>query len=408
MYTTFLIDEFGNQKIIMDWRDSPPFDWSEVTVDQLRASHPNHLHGLEFGYYYTGDDWRSMSGTSVGPEAGLLPDFKNPDLPCPRQTFESKAARTRDKPTAEKSAPTTLNCTSCGWTGGLDTVKILDRESRYFYDWVCPTCDTENAGGHFPDKNLPIRSDIKAYTPSMKPRLRCGLCAWSEALPEPFGLRLPSPEQCPPKPDSADTFSKLIINLVSSGKTNRRSMANALGIKKPWKYVDAWLKPQPGLNPRYMFPDDQKLQLVAGSIDQEEVTVEALKHLVAQDSKNYIKLQEWNKWKLRYRYPDWATTVTKPDGVWYTHLHCERTTHDLSEVASKPELRSLTFASRIIEFVKEEWVNDLEKWTSYAFLKSELQTPCSEFTSTLRNELKVEESISIRWSSTVKFWFAIT
>lgn len=72
MYTTFIIDELGNQKIIMDWRGSPPFGWSEVTIEQLRASHPNHLHGLELGSYYTGDDWSEMSGVSVSPEAGLL------------------------------------------------------------------------------------------------------------------------------------------------------------------------------------------------------------------------------------------------------------------------------------------------------------------------------------------------
>lgn len=58
MITTYVVDEVGNVKLIIDWMGSPPFKQREVQDPSVfLASHPNHSAGLEFANYYTGDSY---------------------------------------------------------------------------------------------------------------------------------------------------------------------------------------------------------------------------------------------------------------------------------------------------------------------------------------------------------------
>ena len=91
MYTTFILDEVGNRKIIMDWRGSPPFDWNEVKVADLLSQYPNHCAGLTFGYFWTGDDWHPQQNRIVSP---VIPSIKVQTCPA-QNTFGRTGPHTR-------------------------------------------------------------------------------------------------------------------------------------------------------------------------------------------------------------------------------------------------------------------------------------------------------------------------
>ena len=129
MYTTFILDEVGNRKIIMDWRGSPPFDWNEVKVADLLSRYPNHCAGLVFGYFWTGDDWHPQQNRIVTPKYGRLPNFKGPDLPSPRTPLEDTDPHVRKS--EDKSAPSYL------------PVEVEDKASdqkREDLDSMCDLC----------------------------------------------------------------------------------------------------------------------------------------------------------------------------------------------------------------------------------------------------------------------------
>lgn len=83
-----------------------------------------------------------------------------------------------------------LSCSRCEWKGRFEDIKERTF-SNYFLDWTCPACGWEQAAGGLSEAQLPSRVMVESDDPRARPRLRCGLCAWSEGLPEPFGLQLP-------------------------------------------------------------------------------------------------------------------------------------------------------------------------------------------------------------------------
>ena len=194
MYTTFVIDEVGNRKIIMDWRGNPPFQWNEVKVEDFLVSHPNSCSGLEFAHYYTGDDYGEQEDKIVTPEFCLLPDFKTPDLPCPRKPLLRTGLYTRPPADADSEADESdcfFSCGYCDWRGRFSEITKRSM-SKYFIDWTCPNCGEEQASGGLSEPQPPVRIKASNDDPGARPRLRCGLCAWSEGLPEPFGLQMPA------------------------------------------------------------------------------------------------------------------------------------------------------------------------------------------------------------------------
>ena len=223
MYTTFIIDEAGNRRITMDWFESTnaPFNWCETTVERLVESHPNHTAGLEFAYYYTGDDYRPQSGRYVSPAFGLLPDFQSPDLPAPRAPLARTGEHTR---TSEES------------------------------------------------RSVPVRKEVGAVGPTGRPRVRCGLCAWTLGLPPEWAG--PGPEDRPePAPfETPDHLKTQLKALILAGQTTRRRLATALPHKRRWNLVDRWLGRLEGSKVSAL-PTDAQLETLLTGIDDKDIEV---------------------------------------------------------------------------------------------------------------------------------------
>ncbi len=181
MYSLLIRDEQGNMRVVHDWHrgDKPHLmghaDCAALAA-KIRAAYPNATQGLEFCYYYTGDDRRGTSNAKLTDAFDALPRFgrflftdtPDPDSAAPRSALSRTAppARTKAAVDAEvaaaqanlktKGAP--LRC-GCGWAGGLSDAADYDADSVYAIDWTCPACDTENvlAGGG--EAQLPVSAE---------------------------------------------------------------------------------------------------------------------------------------------------------------------------------------------------------------------------------------------------------
>jgi len=120
-------------------------------AQRLRDHFPNRCHGLEFCYYYTGDDWTKMKDTRCNDAADDLPSFQHflfgrgpaeQDDPARRIALPRTVAAAQDPPTAAKRASpqSGLQC-PCGWSGSLSSVADYETD-RYGIEWTCPGCNT--------------------------------------------------------------------------------------------------------------------------------------------------------------------------------------------------------------------------------------------------------------------------
>ena len=179
MYTLLIRDEQGNMRVLHDWhRGHEPslmgHDDCQGMAQKIRQAYPNATHGLEFCYYYTGDDWSGMTNTKMTDAFVDLPKFgkflysdkpSEPDMPEIRSPLPRTApcARLREeveksvKKTMESSEPL-LNC-SCGWSGNLADAAEYDAEYPYCIDWTCPDCNHENTHASGGSLNLPINAE---------------------------------------------------------------------------------------------------------------------------------------------------------------------------------------------------------------------------------------------------------
>ena len=349
MYTKFIIDELGNRKIIMDWRGNPPFDWNEIEIETLLESHPNYCKGLEFAEYYTGDDWHLQHNVMVTPEYGLLPDFKKPDLPCPRTQLEPNGKHTRE----------------------------LSE-----------------------DNSLPSRIDAKPVDASFgRPRVRCGLCARSLGFSPPFTVKPIIPEESPQKPPEANRFATYLQILITEGRTSREKMGEAFDHNSRWRDIDRWLGKISRKNNQPYLPSIEKIQVLASVI--EEPSLKILIESRASDKENYRLMEKWRNWQQRYRYQEWATIEHRENGAWYQHNHCGRCTHDLSEVV-EATMNSGYCDEQKVEFLVESWQRGAAKWKSYAFVREQIGDLSQEELSLLIGEIQS----ALQWIQTEKFIFA--
>lgn len=176
MCTLLVRDEQGNMRIVHDWwRKDDDISFVEL-VSRIRKAYPNASFGLEFGYYYTGDDRSPQQDTKVTEAFERLPNFRSIHLQDLVQESDWKEQRTllkrtaprmrikgsmikREKREAEgkKNAPT-FRC-SCGWSGNkLSDLADYDGDSIYCFDWKCPECKRSHA---VPTQwNTPINVEI--------------------------------------------------------------------------------------------------------------------------------------------------------------------------------------------------------------------------------------------------------
>jgi len=181
MYTLLIRDEQGNMRVVHDWhRGDEPHLYGHADcaalAARIRAAYPNATHGLEFCYYYTGDDRHGTGNAKVTDAFPQLPRFgrflftqtPDPDADTPRVALPRTAppARTKAEVDAQvavaqaesKSKGALLRC-GCGWTGGLSDAADYDADSVYAIDWTCPHCGAENvlAGGG--ESQLPVSAE---------------------------------------------------------------------------------------------------------------------------------------------------------------------------------------------------------------------------------------------------------
>ena len=155
MYTVLIRDEQGNMKVVHDWHTgSKPYLMSpqacQEYVSKLRAKYPYASKGLEFAYYYTGDDWSAMRPTRQTKEFDDLPDFRHmlktnaPDWVAPRENLERTAAPARTEQSVRQSDGKRLYvCKNCGWKGEYQQVETTDSDSLLYLGWICPDCKQE-------------------------------------------------------------------------------------------------------------------------------------------------------------------------------------------------------------------------------------------------------------------------
>lgn len=347
MYTTFILDEVGNRKIMMDWRGNPRFRWNEVKVADLLSQYPNHCAGLTFGYFWTGDDWHPQQNLIVSPKYGLLPNFEGPDLPSPRTPLEDTGPHTRKS--EDRSAPSYL------------PVEVEDKPSDL------------NRG---------------------RPRIRCAICAWNLELQAPFDRRLPAPEKRPDKPPAPNQFATMMRKLIKEGRVTRRQLGSVLIGKNRWRNLDRWLDiDQEGKKKFYVPCPEQcvKLLSVVGEVD-----VVAYQEAILADQENFKRIQQWAAWQEMHRYPEWATVEEEGDILWYHHHHCGRSTTDTAEVVSH-QVQRVEINDQAITILHEEWQDQDKRWTSIAIPKGDV-TPKS---------LKIHFSNIQDWSETEHFYFGV-
>ena len=352
MYTTFIIDEIGNRKIIMDWRGSPRFSWNEVKVGDLLSEYPNHCAGLKFAHFWTGDDWHSQNNIQHTPEFGYLPNFLGVDLPSPRTILDDTGPHTRIS--GDKSAPSYL------------PVEI-------------------------PDQAFDLQRG--------KPRIRCTICAWNLGHQAPFCQKLPNPKVQPPTPPEPDNLAIFLRQIISKGATTRRELANMFTHKNRWRDLDRWLEIEKKKKDSIYLPTEEKCRRLLSNFSN-DVVVEALE-AINKDISISNDWKEWLTWEDIYEYPDWASVVLTTEGKRYHHHYCGRDTDDLSEVLSTKFI-NYHLDERNITILQENWKNKDQHWISFAISIDEHLT--SEDLSTL--EKKLEHSLI--WNQTERFYFGIT
>ena len=321
MYTTFILDEVGNRKIIMDWRGDPPFQWNEVKVADLLSQYPNYCAGLTFGYFWTGDDWHPQQNQIVSPKYGCLPNFKGPDLPSPRTPLEDTGPHTRKS--EDKSAPSYL------------PVEVEDKASDV------------NKG---------------------RPRVRCAICAWNLELQAPFDRTLPAPEKRPAKPPAPNQFATMMRGLIKAGRVTRRQLGETLIGNNRWRNLDRWLDTdQEGKKKFYAPRPEQCAKLLSVVVD---VDVELYLEAIETDKLNFQRNQEWSTWREIHQYPAWARVEKVDDEVWYHHHHCGRRTNDLAEVTSYQVL-SVEIDGVCVSVLQEDWIEGEKSWRSIAVQKDD-------------------------------------
>jgi len=357
VYTTFIVDEVGNRRVVMDWFKSTnaPFDWNEVTVESLLESHPNHCSGLEFAYYFTGDDCHPQSGNYVSGDYGLLPDFSQPDLPAPRTPLARTGQYTRES----------------------------DHRA-----------------------SVPVRYEAKDLKESSKSRVRCGLCAWSLGLQDSFNGPGPIIESPPSSAETANHFAKILTGLIADGRTSRRRLAEAISHKKRWALVDRWcVNLTAGSLPR--FPSDVQLKELLLGID--DPPVDALRKALMHDREHTVLEARYTRWRPMTRYPSWATLSNRSDGRWYHHVHCGRDTHDLAEVSHVPDAVALTIDGTSLNVLVEKWRNLESSWLSVAIPQSDgYEWSREALEQTVRTLLNLDKSTTLRTQSTDRFTFVCT
>jgi hypothetical protein len=181
MYTLLIRDEQGNMRVVCDWHgnDKPSLMGHEdckAVAQKIRKAYPNATYGLEFGYYYTGDDWKGMSSTRLTDAFDSLPKFgrflytdetPEPDLPEQRVPLHRTAPRARLKEAVEQEVQESIqrdrsnvlfNC-DCGWSGGLSDAADYDAEIPSCIDWTCPDCGVENVLVSGGGPNPPINAE---------------------------------------------------------------------------------------------------------------------------------------------------------------------------------------------------------------------------------------------------------
>jgi len=355
MYTTFVLDELGNKKIIMDWRGTPPFQWNEVKIEDLLSSHPNHCAGLEFAHFWTGDDWHLQHNHRASPDYGYLPNFKGPDLPSPRSRLERNGTYTRSS--SEKDAPS----------------------------------------------YLPVQINVEPSEPNRgTPRIRCGLCAWNLGMDERFALQLPPPESQPPQPPNHNRFASILHTLIAEEKTSREKMANAFSHKGRWRDLDRWLNNIQSKDERLYLPQKYQLKKLCSAII--DPPIHELEAAISADRENFKRKKQWQQWQLMFSYPEWATLEFKNDGTWYHHHHCGRSTHDRAEVTTVQMLQ-IPYQDRHIDILMEHWKQETASWKSYALTIEQVNTiPATALQSIMEQLIKEP----FHWKHTAKFHFAST
>ena len=353
MYTTFIVDEVGNRKIVMDWFKStqPTFGWSEVSVESLLESHPNHTAGLEFAYYYTGDDYRPQSDVYVGAEYGLLPDFRAPDLPAPRTPLERRGNHTR---TSEERT------------------------------------------------SVPVRYAVKEVGSRAQPRVRCGLCAWNLGLPSEWSGLGPEQNSPPPVAETSDHLSRVLNQLIKTGRTSRRRLAESLSHKKRWALVDRWCHATVGQN-LPASPSEAQLEELLSAID--DAPSQSLKDAVEHDREHRARETATLRWRALRRYHSWAEVIQTDDGAWYRHLHCGRMTHDLEEVTELPKIVRIVAPDGPIEAVLERWSWGEMRWSSLALLRTEMSASPEHLAESARSAMGLSDEVSLSYTSTDRFLF---
>lgn len=323
MYTTFILDEVGNRKIIMDWRGNPRFQWNEVTVADLLSQYPNHCTGLTFAYFWTGDDWHPQQHKILTPAYGLLPNFLGPDLPSPRRELENTGPHARSN--GDKSAPS----------------------------------------------HLPVECDEMAQKSVIgRPRIRCAICAWNLDLPGPFSRVLPAPEPRPKKPRLPNMFATMMQKLIDEGKTTRRQLGELFVGKNRWRNLDRWLDTSQAGQKRFYAPTTDQCRLLLSGLEGEDVE----KYLAAieSDKRNFNLLKQWNSWREIHHYPVWASLEHQNDTLVYHHRYCGRSIDERAEVV-RYKIHSMNVDGILVTMLEEEWVLEEKTWIGFAIAKTNIE-----------------------------------
>ena len=347
MYTTFIIDEVGNRKIIMDWRGKPRFKWNEVKVSDLLSQYPNHCAGLTFGYFWTGDDWQPQQNRIVSPKYGCLPNFKGPDLPSPRTPLEDIGPQTRKSD--DRSAPSYL------------PVEVEDKPSDL------------NRG---------------------RPRIRCAICAWNLELQAPFDRMLPAPEKRPDKPPAPNQFATMIRRLIEEGRVTRRQLGEALIGNNRWRNLDRWLDTDQEGKKKFYAPRPEQFARLLSVLGDVDATLYL--GAIEADKVNFHRNQEWAAWREIHQYPEWATIEKVDDEVWYHHHYCGRNTADSAEVVDY-QVQLVDINGQMISVLQEEWQDQGVRWISITIPKGGVN----------QNSLESHFSNVGDWSETEHFYFGV-
>jgi len=187
MLTLLVRDEQGNMRVVHDWHSHPEphlmgADECAKLAGKIRNHYPNTTHGLEFVYYYTGDDHSPTRDRRITDAYDSLPRFgrflfsdlePEPDTDTPRVRVARTEPPARRREDVDRQVAEALNrepvplldC-ACGWKGNLSDAAEYDAEYPHCIDWTCPSCSAENVcvGEGSPDTDsqgftLPINAE---------------------------------------------------------------------------------------------------------------------------------------------------------------------------------------------------------------------------------------------------------